>query len=235
MGSYSIKIKELPASERPRERLQSVGAQNLRDSELLAILLRTGTAQDSALSLASKLLSYYEGDLAALSRVSLSALSGSLKGIGNAKAAQIVAAFELGRRSSLAGNEKDHPILDSPEIVHQILAPSLSGLQHEEFWILMLNNKGRFMGKRKITSGTANHTVVEPMDVFRPAINEAASAIILAHNHPGGDLEPSEDDLDITEKLVAAGNSLEIQVMDHVIISHSGFHSLLENGQFPNP
>lgn len=229
---YSLRIKDLPQSDRPRERLLEHGPRVLADSDLLAVILRTGNGKESAVGLAQRILSEL-GGIENLAVTDARELCRRFDGIGPAKAAEILSVFELGRRAA-AGARPESPQIDSSRAAAGILAAKLRQLNHEEFWILMLNGRGRLIGDQRITQGAANHTVVEPMDVFRPAISRSAAAILLAHNHPNGDSEPSSDDVDLTERLAEAGRTLNIQVLDHLILVDGGYYSFADEGIMPS-
>ena len=228
---YSLRMKDVPQSQRPRERLLEQGPRVLSDADLLAIILRTGSGRESALALAQRILSH-AGSLSRLAAMDARELARIFDGVGPAKASEIAALFELGRRAQ-AGAAEAAPPVDSSEAAERILRPKLQHLQQEEFWIVLVNGRGRLLGDQRITRGGANHTVVEVMDVFRPAISMSAAAIILAHNHPNGDAQPSDDDVQLTTRLVEAGATLGIQVLDHLVLTDSGCYSFQDHGIMP--
>ncbi|TCK05254.1 RadC family protein [Phorcysia thermohydrogeniphila] len=224
MAFYTI--KELPESDRPREKLIKLGAENLSDSELLAIILRTGSKERNALELARELLKHF-GGLSGLSRAHLEELL-SFKGLGKAKAVTLIAAIELGQRC-LAG-EKIPPKISSPEDVAKLLLPKYSGLKVEVFGIVTLNSKGKLISVHEVSKGGVNFTSVTPKEVFHPAVKDLASAVILFHNHPSGEVTPSREDIVVTERLIKAGKHLEIEVLDHIIFGSSQFLSFKKEG-----
>ncbi|HOX28189.1 MAG TPA: DNA repair protein RadC [bacterium] len=220
-------IKDLPSHERPRERLESTGAASLSNPELIAILLRTGDSRSTAVELAGHLLAKF-GSLENLASADVAALS-SIKGIGAAKACQICAAFELGRR---AGSHRDgrKPIIDSPSVIFDLLKNELSPLKQETFKVALLNTKNELIKIVDVTQGTLSGSLVHPRETFRAAVSEGCYSVILIHNHPSGDPSPSQDDIKITRTLVEAGKILGIHVLDHIIIGSDSFRSLKDAG-----
>lgn len=217
-------IKELPNTERPRERLIEYGPQSLSNAELLAIILRTGTKKSNVIDLAKRLLINY--DLKSLSRLSIGDLKKNI-GIGKAKACQIIASFELGRR--IASNNNDNkPTMDNPEAVGKYFLPHIQILRQESFYCVYLNSKNWLLKSLLISTGGLNTNIVEPREIFRGAISENAAAIIFVHNHPSGDPTPSKEDIEFTKKLMSAGNIMGIKVLDHVIIGDGKWLSLKE-------
>ncbi|HEY75667.1 MAG TPA: JAB domain-containing protein [Thermoflexia bacterium] len=224
---YRPTIKELPEQERPRERLYRLGPGALSTAELLAILLRTGTGGESALAMASRLLARY-GGLAGLARAPLSQLRAE-RGVGLAKAAQIQAAVELGRRLMLAAPE-DRPQIRSPADAAMLLMPEIGHREQEHFHVLFLDIRNRVLGTESIYKGSLDQTQIRVADVFREAVRRNCAAIIVAHNHPSGDPTPSPDDIAVTRDLVQAGKILGIEVLDHLVIGHQRWVSLRERG-----
>lgn len=212
---------------RPRERLLKEGAGALSDIELLAIMLRTGTMDMTALDLATLLLSKYR-NLLGLMQVSVEELN-SLKGIGLAKAAQIKAALELGRRVAVAA-AGDGDSIRSPEDAAALVMEDMRHLDKEHFMALLLNVKNRVLAREIISIGTLNTSSVHPRELFKPAVRRSAASVILVHNHPSGDPSPSNEDLEVTRRLVEAGKILGIQVLDHLIIGDKEFVSLKAMG-----
>jgi DNA repair protein RadC len=209
-------IAEMSEHERPRERMQQVGPDSLSDSELLAILLRTGTRGRSALDLARDLLRAFGGNLNGLAKATLTELR-TLHGIGGAKALEISAAFTLARRlASQAGPGLVR--IQGPMDVVNLLREKLRLKSQEEFHVLLLDTKHHVLRDECVTVGLADRSQIHAREVFRPAIRESCSAVILAHNHPSGDPTPSPQDLDCTKALVAAGRLIGINVLDHVVI-----------------
>ena len=224
----SNSIKSWAEEDRPREKLRNKGKQHLTDAELLAILLGSGNRTESAVSLAQRILQTYHHDLHELSKKDIQELC-KFNGIGEAKAISIIAALELGKRRQLM-SIRDRPKISSSKEAYNILAPLLLDLHHEEFWILMLNRANRVIGKVSISSGGVSGTVVDAKIVFRKALDARASAIILCHNHPSGNLQPSQADIDLTKKLKQAGKLIDISVLDHLIISELGYYSFIDEG-----
>ena len=204
------------------------GRSALSDAELIAILIGSGTGGTSAVDLAKQILSQYENDLNYLGRASIKGLM-KFKGIGEAKAITIAAALELGRRRQTS-QVKERPKITSSNDAYQCVYAAMEDLQHEEFKILLLNRNNRVTKIETISVGGVAGTVVDPKVIFKKALEEQASSIILTHNHPSGNLNPSQADIEITKKLVKAGKTLEINVLDHLIISDKGYYSFLDEG-----
>ncbi|MDN5331656.1 MAG: repair protein RadC [Tepidanaerobacteraceae bacterium] len=226
----SLKIKDLPREVRPRERLQKYGAAALSDAELIALLIRTGTRAESALVLAQRVLKG-DGGKAGLEFVagaSIEELS-KIKGIGLAKAVQIKAAVELGRRISSCYRE-DEIVISSPADVKKLLMEEMRFLDKEHFRIVLLNVKNRVISVENISIGSLNSSIVHPREVFKPAIKRSSAAIILVHNHPSGDPTPSREDVEITRRLVESGRILGIDVLDHIIFGNPDYLSFKEKG-----
>jgi len=218
--SYSSnRIRVLPAGERPQERLERLGASALSDTELLAMLLRSGTQGQDVLSLSSRLIS---------EAGSLSGLLGwheadfrSLRGIGRVKALQLVAAMEVARRAiSLPPHES--PVLNRADLIAEHMATVASGLDVEKFWALCLNRRNRLRKRVEVSSGTATAALAHPREVFRSAIRESAAAVVCVHNHPSGDPSPSAADIQLTRQLREAAAAVDIPLLDHVIIGRRG-------------
>ncbi|MBP2644681.1 MAG: repair protein RadC [Firmicutes bacterium] len=223
----SVMIKDLPADERPREKLWSNGPEVMSNAELIAILLRTGTRQDSAVRLADQLLSKY-GGLSGLGAVSSRELS-RIKGIGTAKAGAVLAAVELGKRMGMqAGAERF--TISTPQSVCDLLMPRLRYESKEKFIAVLLSTKNHVLATPTVSVGTLTASLVHPRELFREAINYSAAAVILVHNHPSGDPTPSREDITITRKILEAGKLLDILVLDHVIIGDGKYVSLKEQG-----
>ena len=224
---YHLTIKEMPAEERPREKLEKFGAEVLGNNELIAILLGHGFKNVSALDLANFILREH-GGLNGISRLSFSELK-RIKGIGQAKAAQLSAAFELARGLHLLGRE-DKPLLKSPEDVSRMLMGRYSGKKKEHFGILILDSKNRLKKEEIISIGGLNVNIVQPRELFHAALIELAASVILFHNHPSGDPQPSQQDIDLTKKMMEAGTLLGIEVFDHIIIGDNCYISLRDKG-----
>ena len=225
--SFNKPIKKWRRDERPRERLLSNGPGSLSDSELLAIIISTGTKSVSALDLARKLLERFQS-LSELASRDISELK-SIKGIGTAKAVTLLAAFEISRRIQ-SFNLDESTIFRSPDDVANYFIPRLFGLKQERFYVVLLNSSNRIIRVKLISEGTLTASLVHPREVFRFAITETAASIILVHNHPSGNPQPSADDIEMTRKLVSAGKLIEIPVLDHLIIAGNTFTSLARLG-----
>lgn len=226
MESY-LSLHEIPQEDRPRERMQQFGAQVLSNSELLAILLRTGTYQESAVALAQRLLRE-AGSLHGLVGMSVEQLT-QLKGIGLAKALQVKAGIELGRRLASSSREEKVPIR-SPRDVFSLLSEEMRYLQKEHFVCLFLNTKNHVLARETLSIGSLNASIVHPREVFHAAIQRSSASIICVHNHPSGDPSPSPEDIEITARLADAGRIIGIEVLDHVIIGDNKYCSLKEKG-----
>ena len=225
-----LTIKCWAEEDRPREKLQLKGKQTLSDAELIAIIIGSGNVNQSAVELSRYILAEVQNDLFLLGKKSIDDLK-QYKGIGEAKAISIIAALELGRRRANAESKPQEKII-SDKVVFEIMSPILSDLPHEEFWIICLNRNNRFISKHKISSGGVSGTVADMKMIFNIAIKELASAIILCHNHPSGNLNPSEMDLKLTRNAREAGKLLEVAVLDHIIIAHHNYYSFLNHNQF---
>ncbi len=220
-------IKELPEDERPRERLVQYGATALSNAELLAILLRTGTPEMTAVQLAQHLLNTM-GKLRHIATAKPAELA-RVKGIGLAKAAQLLAAVELGRRIALE-EMGDQPTISRPDDVYAILGASLRDEKQEHVVVLLLNTKNRLIGQVDVTKGTLDTSLLHPREVFREAIRQSASSIILVHNHPSGDPTPSSDDIIMTRRIHEAGQVVGIELLDHVVLGDRRWVSLKAQG-----
>lgn len=219
-----MKIKQLCASERPREKMIEKGANVLSNAELLAILLRSGNSQMSAIELAHELLGSCDGNLAQVYNLGLEKLC-SRKGVGSGKACSILAAFELGRRFVCEESAVEKKPIVSARSVYEMMRPNLKALKHEEFWILLLNESNYLIRKIKATSGGGNSTVIDVRQVLLHAINCSASGIILVHNHPSGNPRPSDADVRQTKLMKKAADNCGLSLMDHVIICDDSFFS----------
>jgi DNA repair protein RadC len=232
--SDGIRIKDLPENERPRERLAELGAQALRDAELIAILLRSGTKGRSAVHIADELLQKF-GTLNALARASLEDLR--MKGIGRDKAIALKSAFTLAARMARELQRED-PLLDTPERVADYLRDENRGYNVEHFQAVLLNSRRKLIKVEKISDGLVDSLLVHPREVFRGAIAANATSLVLVHNHPSGDPTPSESDIRVTRDLIRAGQLLKIEVADHIILGQrtagnsKGYFSMREMGLF---
>jgi len=216
-------IKELPKVERPREKLMQYGPEKLSNSELLAIILRSGTKEENVIELANKILKRFSAN--ELPNLTYNDLK-DYPGLGPAKACEIVACFELGKR--LLKDKKAEIYLTPKDVWEQL--KDLHGLKKEHFVIFYLDSRNQEIKREIISVGSLNASLVHPREVFEPAVRNLAAQVILAHNHPSGDPEPSEDDLEMTKRLVEAGKILGIEIVDHIIITKTGFLSFKEKG-----
>ncbi len=224
----SLKITDWAPEDRPREKLVQQGTASLSDAELLAILIGSGTRDKSAVDLGRELLGIVNNNLNSLGKLALSDLK-KLHGIGTARAVTIAAALELGRRRKLS-ESTDIPQIKCSKDVADIFQPLLSDLAHEEFWILFLNRSNKVINRMKLSQGGISGTVTDVRIVMKKAIEYLASGIIVCHNHPSGNLNPSESDNKITMKIKDAGNFMDIQLLDHLIISDKDYYSFADNG-----
>lgn len=225
MDCYSIKIKDIPNNERPRERLLKYGEEVLSNQELLAIILRTGTKYESALDLAKRLITSY-GGLTFIAKSSVYELS-KVKGIGLAKACEIKACVEIGKRiNSFKGN--DRVKITSPEDVALLVIDEMRFLAKEHFRVIFLNTKNYVIQIKDVSIGSLNSSIVHPREVFLEAIKLSSASIILCHNHPSGDTTPSQEDINITKRLIEAGKIIGIEVLDHIIIGDVNYLSFKE-------
>ncbi|MBK9555891.1 MAG: DNA repair protein RadC [Bacteroidetes bacterium] len=221
-------LKQLAEEDRPREKLQLKGRQSLTNAELLAILIGSGNAKETAVELSQRILLNYRNNLDVLGRLTIDDLL-KFNGIGPAKAITIIAALELGRRRNLAEAEQKVQIKSSRDI-YEVMYPLIADLPNEEFWVLHLNKANRIIDKERISIGGIGGTVVDVKIILKSALQKLASAMILVHNHPSGNLTPSDADLSITKKLRDAATYLEIMVLDHVIIGDKNYYSFADNG-----
>jgi len=224
----SLKITEWAVEDRPREKLIHKGIASLSDAELLAILISSGTKDKSAVDLGRELLNLVNNNLNSLGKLSVSDLT-KLHGIGPARAVTIAAALELGRRRKLAEIPESFQIKCSKD-VFELFQPTLSDLAHEEFWILFLNRSNKVINRMKLSQGGISGTVTDVRIVMKKAIEYLASGIIVCHNHPSGNLSPSEADNRITMKIKEAGNIMDIQLLDHLIVTDKDYYSFADNG-----
>ena len=224
----SLKITDWALEDRPREKSLEKGMSSLSDAELLAILINSGTKNKSAVDLGRELLLKVNNNLNTLGKLSIPELK-SLHGIGTARAVTIAAALELGRRRKLA-EVPEVPQIKCSKDVADIFQPLLGDLPHEEFWILFLNRSNKVMNRMKLSQGGVSGTVTDVRMVMKRAVECLASGIIVCHNHPSGNLNPSESDSKITQKIKDAGNLLDIQLLDHLIITDKDYYSFADNG-----
>lgn len=224
----ALKITEWAVEDRPRERLWKKGPSSLSDAELLAILIGSGIKNASAVDVAHELLALAGNNLSDLGKLTITDIR-KVKGVGDAKAVIIIAALELGRRRKLA-EATDHPQIKSSADVFNIFHPILEDLSHEEFWILYLNRANRVMHRIKISQGGVSGTVTDVRLVLKNAIECLASGIVICHNHPSGNNTPSDSDIKITRKIKEAGELMDVQLLDHIIVCGREYYSFADNG-----
>lgn len=227
VARYHVRIKELPTDDRPRERLLQYGPESLSPAELLAILLRTGTERYSAIGMAEHLIKDY-GGLRGVAMMNVTEMS-AVHGIGPAKAAQIKAAIEFGRRLVAASGEERYKIR-SPGDVYNYLCLDLRDEKREHFVALLLDTKNGVIYRHTVSVGDLSSSIVHPREVFKEAIRRSAASLIVAHNHPSGDPTPSPEDVSVTRRLVEAGEVLGIDVLDHIVLGDNRYISLKEKG-----
>jgi DNA repair protein RadC len=224
----SLKITDWAVEDRPREKLILKGTASLSDAELLGILISSGTKDKSAIDIGRELLLLVNNNLNSLGKLTIAELQ-KLDGIGPARAVTIAAALELGRRRKLTELPEVTQIKCSKDVA-DIFQPILSDLLHEEFWILFLNRSNKVINRMKLSQGGLSGTVTDVRIIMKKAIECLASGIIVCHNHPSGNLNPSESDTKITQKIKEAGNLMDIQLLDHLIISEKDYYSFADNG-----
>lgn len=223
-----LNIKNWSPEDRPREKLLQKGTSALSDAELVAILIGSGTFKISAVELSKKILLQCNNNLNELARLSVKDLM-KIKGIGEAKAITIVAALELGRRRKEQDPEAK-PKITSSRDAFNLLKGDMIDLPKEEFWVLLMSRSNRVIRKKRVSEGGVSGTVADPKIIYKMALEELASGIIVAHNHPSGNLQASQNDIDLTRKLKEAGKFLEIQLLDHIIIANQKYLSFADEG-----
>ena len=221
-----MSIKLLAEDDRPREKFLLKGKNSLSDAELLAIIMGSGNREDSAVQLARKILDSVGNNWHNLSLLQISDLM-KFKGVGEAKAISIATALEIGRRRAAQEVPEKIQITNSQE-TYKVLAPFLADLQTEEFWVVFLNQNNRIIGKSRLSSGGINQSVVDIRILFKNALEHFATGIIVAHNHPSGNLKPSQEDLKITKQIAEAGKILNIQLLDHLILAQNSYLSFAD-------
>ncbi|MEN1970484.1 DNA repair protein RadC [Lentibacillus sp. N15] len=227
MQAPTIMIKDVPKEERPRERLVTLGPKQLSNQELFAILLASGTKEESVMVLAQRLLTHFEG-LTLLTEATFEELT-AIKGIGPAKGVLLLAAIELGKRMNQF-KPLDRYVIRSPKDGADYIMEEMRGLNQEHFVVLFLNTKNQIIHRQTIFVGSLNASIVHPREVFREAVKRSAASIICAHNHPSGDPTPSHEDIHVTRRLVESGKMIGIEVLDHLVIGDRKFASLKEKG-----
>ncbi|MFC2038621.1 DNA repair protein RadC [Chloroflexota bacterium] len=226
----SFTIHDLPASERPRERLQKYGVEALSAQEILALILGRGIAGESVTVTAQRLLSQFDG-IKGLSFASLEELAG-VRGIGMAKASQIKAAFELANRAEGYPNTGKKHLVKTPEEVVSLVKGRLKNQKKEHFQVLLLDTRSHLIKISEISVGSLDTSIVHPREVFKEAISASAASVIFVHNHPSGDPKPSDDDIKLTVRLAEAGEIMGVEVLDHIIIGNNEYLSLKREGLF---
>ena len=229
METTNFSIKHWAEDDKPREKLMLKGKSVLSDAELIAILIGSGSRNESAVELSQRILSNANNNLNSLAKLTIKQLM-EFKGIGEAKAITIIAALELGKR------RREEEALElikitSSKIIFQIMQPIIGDLLHEEFWVLFLNNSNKVIHKSQMSKGGITGTVVDVRMIFKMALEQNATNIILCHNHPSGNVVPSEADLNITKKLKLAGENLDVKVLDHVIVTDKSYYSFADDGK----
>lgn len=225
----SLKIKEWALEDRPREKLLYKGIYALSDAELIAILLGSGNNEQSAVDLARDVLKLADNNLVKLGKLGIDDLQ-KLKGVGQAKAINILAALDLGRRRKSSLVDNDHKIRSSND-VYSIFHPLISDLSYEEFWLLYLNRSNKVISKLKISQGGISGTITDIRLILKRALEVLASSIIICHNHPSGNREPSDADRRITEKIKEAASYFDISLLDHLIVTDNGYYSFADKGE----
>ena len=233
MATDKLSIKNWAIDDRPREKLLGKGASALTDAELLAILIGSGSQTETAVQLSQRILTKANNNLHQLGNISISELIKSFKGIGEAKAITIVAALELGRRRKASDILQRAQITGSQQAA-ELFMSLMGDLPHEEFWVLYLNHANRILHKQRIAQGGISATTVDIRLIFRTALEKNATAIIVSHNHPTGNLQASPADMQLTERIVHAGRLFDIRCLDHIIVSHNRYLSLADEGQLPH-
>lgn len=226
----SFTVHDLPLSERPRERLIKLGTEALSAQEILALILGRGTKGESVMVIAQNLIREF-GNLKGIADASVEELT-RVKGIGQAKAAQVKAAFELSRRLETTFDETKKIIVKSPADVVRLVKSDLKDKKKEHFFVILLDTRNQYLGKDKVSIGSLDTSIVHPREVFKPALSFSAASVILAHNHPSGDPEPSEEDIKLTKRLVEAAQIIGIDVLDHIIIGDQKYLSLKARNLF---
>jgi len=226
----SFTVHDLPLSERPRERLLKLGSEALSAQEILALILGRGVKGESVMVTAQRLLSRF-GNLKGVANASIEELT-EIRGIGPAKAAQIKAAVELSKRLEGPVDEREKPVIKSPEDVVSIVKSQLKGKKKEHFLVLCLDTRNNVINCRAISMGSLDTSIVHPREVFKEAISSSAASVILVHNHPSGDPEPSKEDIELTKRLAKAGEIMGIEVLDHIIVCDKSYSSLKAKNLF---
>ena len=229
MGEYNnLRIKDWALEDRPREKLLSKGLKSLTDAELLAILIGSGQKNESAVEVAKKVLNLAQNNLNELGKLSINDFE-TIKGIGEAKAITLISALELGRRRKLSESKEKYKIGGSKDAFNY-MQPFLEDLSYEEFWVIYMNRSNRIIDQLKVSQGGISGTVIDIRIILKHAIEKLASTIIICHNHPSGNLQPSKSDIQITSKLKEAAKLHDIELLDHLIISDKNYYSFADEG-----
>ncbi len=223
-----LTIKSWALDDRPREKLVAKGKVTLSDAELIAILIGSGNREESAVGLSKRILQHVKNNLNSLSKLSLEELM-QFKGIGEAKAISIITALEIGKRRHFEEKDKHEKITSSKD-VSIIMQPIIGDLEHEEFWVLYLNNSNKVLSKHQLSKGGLTATLVDIRLLFKRALELSAVGVIVCHNHPSGKLKPSNSDLQLTQKIKAAGITIDIKLLDHLIITEKAYFSFADEG-----
>ena len=228
MEMEKMTIKSWALDDRPREKLLTKGKAVLSDAELIAILIGSGNREESAVALSKRILKSIDGNINELAKLSVEKLT-SFKGIGEAKAIAIITALELGKRRQME-IALEKPKITSSKAVFNLMQPIIGDLEHEEFWVLFLNNSNKVLTKNQISKGGITATIVDVRLLFKKALEFASVGIIVCHNHPSGKLEPSNADKQLTQKIKKAGDTLDIKLLDHLIITEKTYFSFADEG-----
>lgn len=228
MNPKKLTIKEWAIDDRPREKMIQKGASALSNAELIAILLGNGTVEDTAVGLGQKLLQMASNNLNELAKFDFQRLC-KIKGIGEAKAVRLIAALELGKRRNIERVIERKKITCSNDVA-DIFVPQLQDLPHEEFWIVLLNRSNLIIDMNRMSQGGIAGTVTDVRIILKTALDRMATQLILCHNHPSGNLQPSKEDINFTKKILEAGKLLDIQLLDHIIVANTGYYSFADNG-----
>jgi DNA repair protein RadC len=228
MYSEKLNIKSWAEEDRPREKLLSKGRTTLSDAELIAILIGSGNRNETAVELSKRILKFIDNDLNKLGKLSVKELM-QFNGIGEAKAISIVAALELGRRRKNTDSQLKKNIKSSKDVFEEVIGV-MSDLPHEEFWVLFLDRRNAVIKKSNVSKGGVSGTVADAKIIFKEAIQLLASAVILCHNHPSGNLKPSDADMQLTKKMKEIGNMMDVPVLDHLIVTDKSYYSFADEG-----
>lgn len=224
-----LSIKNWEDEDRPREKLLLKGKHTLSNAELIAILLGSGNQDETAVDLSQRILKSVDNNLMGLSRLSVKDLS-EFKGIGEAKAISIIAAMELGRRRR-EEDVMDRKKITSSKDVFEVFQPNMADSQYEEFWILLLNRANKIIGKYQVSQGGVSGTIADPKRIFNLALSNLASGIILCHNHPSGNIKPSEQDIKLTNKIASGAKYMDINLLDHIILGDENYYSFADDNK----